>query len=146
MIKISHRGNIKGPHKEYENNPIYVSESLKLGYDVEIDVWLLEGGLFLGHDIAEYKIDFNFLQNTKLWCHCKNIEALHFLLHNNIRCFFHDSDKATLTSDGYIWTYPGNKLTDRSICVMPEKDNWNLSKNIAGVCSDFVSDIEGYIK
>lgn len=146
MIKIAHRGNIKGPCKEYENNPVYVNESLQLGYDVEVDVWLLEGDLFLGHDIAEYKVDLNFLQNNSLWCHCKNIEALHLLLYNKVRCFFHDIDEATLTSDGYIWTYPGNKLTDRSICVMPEKDNWNLPKNIAGVCSDFVSNIEEYIK
>ena len=146
MIKISHRGNIKGPNKEYENNPAYITEALQKGYDVEVDVWMLEGSLFLGHDIAEYNINLDFLKNINLWCHCKNIESLSFLLNNNIRCFFHDKDKATLTSDGYIWTYPGMHLTSKSIYVMPEKNNWKTPIEIAGICSDFIDNIEEYIR
>jgi len=145
MIKIAHRGNISGPSK-YENEPSYILEALKEGYDVEIDVWMIEDKVFLGHDNPEHLVEFNFVKNDRFWCHCKNIEALYFLSSNHIRSFFHDSDEATLTSDGYIWTYPGKKLTDKSICVMPEKDNWNLPKNVAGVCSDFVNNIEEYIK
>tara|TARA_Y100000592_G_C5477869_1_gene323464 strand:+ start:3772 stop:4212 length:441 start_codon:yes stop_codon:yes gene_type:complete len=146
MIKIAHRGNTKGPLKEYENNPLYIREALEADYDVEIDVWLLEGDLFLGHDIAEYKVNFEFLENKNLWCHCKNVDALFFLLNNNIRCFFHENDEATLTSDGYIWTYPGSKLTNKSICVMPEKNGWDIPSCVFGVCSDYVGNIEEYIK
>lgn len=138
MFKIAHRGNISGPNAKYENNPDYIKEAIESGYDVEVDVWSYENELFLGHDIAEYKIDLDFLNNEKFWCHCKNIDALKKLLEENIRCFFHDKDDATLTSDGYIWTYPGKLLTNKSICVMPEKDNWNLPEDVAGVCSDFI--------
>jgi hypothetical protein len=138
MFKIAHRGNISGPNAKYENNPGYIKEAIESGYDVEVDVWSYENELFLGHDIAEYKIDLDFLDNKKFWCHCKNIDALQILLYNNIRCFFHDKDDATLTSDGYIWTYPGKLLTNKSICVMPEKDNWHLPQDVAGICSDFI--------
>lgn len=142
MILISHRGNLTGPVEKYENDPDYITEALEEGYNVEVDVWLHENELFLGHDIAEYKVSLDFLQNKNFWCHCKNIDALNTLLHNNIRCFYHHTDDVTLTSDGYIWTYPGKKLTEKSICVMPEmhpRQNYGLA---AGVCSDFIYDLE----
>lgn len=142
---ISHRGNIKGPNQRYENHPSYVVEALKEGFDVEIDVWLIENKLYLGHDMPEHLVDLNFLKNDKFWCHCKNIEALQFLMKNNVRCFFHNTDDATLTSDGYIWTYPGKYLTENSICVMPERANWQIKSCVAGVCSDFILGIEDYI-
>ena len=145
MIKIAHRGNISGPSK-YENDPSYIMEALKEGYDVEIDIWMVENKIFLGHDSPKHLVEFDFIKNDKFWCHCKNIEALHLFSSNGIRCFFHDTDDATLTSDGYIWTYPGEHLTENSICVMPEKSNWKIPKNIAGVCSDYVLKIEEYIK
>jgi hypothetical protein len=146
MFKIAHRGNLEGPNQRFENEPSYIIEALNEGFDVEVDVWLLKDKLYLGHDIPEYLVGLNFLKNDKFWCHCKNIEALQFLMKNNVRCFFHDTDDATLTSDGYIWTYPGKHLTENSICVMPERANWNVPKNIAGVCSDYVLNIEGYIR
>lgn len=146
MIKIAHRGNLKGPNQRFENEPSYIIEALKEGFDVEVDVWLMEDKLYLGHDMPEYLVGLNFLKSDKFWCHCKNIEALQFLIKNNIRCFFHDTDDATLTSDGYIWTYPGKHLTENSICVMPERTNWEIKSYVAGVCSDFVLGIEEYIK
>jgi hypothetical protein len=120
-------------------------DALGEGFDVEIDVWLMEDKLYLGHDAPEHLVGLDFLQNDKFWCHCKNIEALQFLMKNNVRCFFHDTDDATLTSDGYIWTYPGKHLTENSICVMPERANWNIESYVAGVCSDFILGIEDYI-
>lgn len=146
MIKIAHRGNINGPNQNHENDPAYIMEAITEGFNVELDVWLIDDSIYLGHDLPEYKIGLNYLKNDKFWCHCKNIQALHLLLNNNIRCFFHDTDDATLTSDGFIWTYPGKDLTEMSICVMPERSNWNIPNNIAGVCSDYVLGIEEHIK
>ena len=50
MKLISHRGNINGRIENYENNPDYIDDTIRLGYDVEVDVWMIEGVLFLGHD------------------------------------------------------------------------------------------------
>lgn len=138
MIKIAHRGNIDGPKPEYENSPAYIQDALRLGYDVELDVWLIDNDLFLGHDNPEYAVNIEFLRNKKFWCHCKNIDALQYLLQENIRCFYHDVDDATLTSDGYIWTYPSRSITQKSICVMPERDNWIIPEAAAGFCSDYM--------
>ena len=137
MILISHRGNINGKDEDRENHPEYIQEALDKGYNVEIDVWDIFGSYFLGHDNPEYLVKKEFLNNDKLWCHAKNIEALESMLKDNIHCFWHQEDDVTLTSKGYMWTYPGKKLTANSIAVLPELNNEKFKK-VLGICSDYV--------
>ena len=137
MILISHRGNINGSNPKMDNNPEYIQKALDLGYDVEVDVWSIDKQFYLGHDEPQYKIERSFLQNKKLWCHAKNIEAFYRMIDDEIHCFFHDKDKVALTSRGYFWSAFEDEMTSKSICVMPPSSR-DLPKNIAGVCSDTV--------
>lgn len=136
MILISHRGNINSRNEIYENHPSYINEALSEGYNVEVDIWY-DGEFFLGHDYAKYKTDLDFLRNPLLWCHAKNIDALYEMLKYDIHCFFHKKDDCVLTSKGYIWTYPGYKLTEKSIFVLPETTTI-VDFDCAGVCSDYI--------
>lgn len=138
MIFIAHRGNTKGPQPSNENKPSYINDALSKGHYVEVDVWLKGNKLYLGHDCPQYEISINFLKgNDRLVCHAKNAEALEFLVRHNLNCFGHDKDDVVLTSNGWLWTFPGKKLTSRSIAVMPERvDGWDISKCL-GVCSDY---------
>jgi hypothetical protein len=139
MIKISHRGNLFGPSPEKENSPHYIIEALQ-NYHVEIDVWFNKS-FFLGHDQPTYPISLEFLKNEKLWCHAKNIAALTEMLRNNIHCFWHQTDDVALTSQNYLWTFPGKPIaTHKAIAVMPETvKNWDYSAAI-GICSDYIGD------
>ena len=138
MIKISHRGNISGPNEEIENKPEYIKEALKGGYDVEIDVWSKDREFYLGHDKPQYKIQRSFLQNSRLWCHAKNVESFYRMIDDNkIHCFFHNKDEVALTSKGYFWSSSENEMTSKTICVMPSTYK-DLPKDIAGVCSDYI--------
>ena len=137
MIFISHRGNISGIRSNDENNPNYINTALKLGYEVEVDVRFENGKFFLGHDFSQYHIDNEFLLNSKIWCHAKTKEALEALEKIKAHYFWHQEDDYTITSKGYIWTYPGKKLFDKSICVLPEKYNYE-NFNCLGICSDFI--------
>jgi hypothetical protein len=141
MHYISHRGNIEGPNPNRENDPSYIREAIRRGYEVEIDVWRKNGSFYLGHDRAQYRVDFKFLQNKRLWCHAKNIEALSELLKHRkrIHCFWHEEDNYAITSKGYIWAYPGN-IDGNTIVVMPEKYNLNPSRSARGVCSDYIKE------
>jgi hypothetical protein len=142
MILISHRGNINGPIPEAENNPKYIDDTIRLGYDVEIDMWWVNGKIYLGHDKPQYKINQKWLQDRrdKLWIHCKNIKAMVYFnstLLNQYNYFWHQEDTLTLTSYKYIWAYPGNQPIKNSIAVMPEINNDDISKCI-GICSDYI--------
>ncbi len=137
MYYISHRGNLSGSQPEFENKPAYIVEALNKGFDVEIDVWFKNGSFWLGHDEPTYRIYYSFLQNKKLWCHAKNIKALNEMLKiKNIHCFWHEEDTVTLTSKGYIWTYPEKDLTDKSICVLPNSNS--ATQSYIGICSDYI--------
>lgn len=137
MIYISHRGNLEKSSSRWENHPDYILEALSEGYNVEIDVWHKDGW-FLGHDEPEYKIGEEFLLNESFWCHSKNIDAFRNLLDIGAICFWHQNDDYTLTTNNFIWTYPGKPLTTMSICVMPERF-LKVSQDLsfcAGICSD----------
>ena len=138
MILISHRGNIDGPNHDLENSPDYIETALSAGYDVEVDVWFEKAKWYLGHDKPEYQVDEKVFSHSQWWCHAKNIEALEGLMKLGARCFWHQEDDVTLTSDGYLWTYPGKQLTSKSICVMPERFKYD-DLNCAGICSDYIS-------
>ena len=142
MIIIAHRGNINGSDPKNENKPEYLLNAIKLDYYIELDLWLIDERLFLGHDEPQYEIKLSFLINLKdkIFCHCKNIDALKYILEyaSDIECFFHDNDDCVLTSKNHIWTYPGKQLTNISICVMPERVN-QVPKNCYGVCTDYPS-------
>ena len=54
---ISHRGNIDGVNKNFENQPNYIDDAIRAGYDVEVDIWYIDDKLYLGHDTADYQVD-----------------------------------------------------------------------------------------
>jgi len=137
MKIISHRGNLDGPQIEFENEPSYIEKALNIGLDVEIDVWSVDGKLYLGHDKPIYNIDVSFLFNNynRLWCHAKNVEALQFLLNGGMHCFWHENDKYTITSKGKIWVYPGQPLIKGCVALFDSYTKEEL-KVVYGICSD----------
>lgn len=146
MIFIAHRGNISGIDKENENSPHYLIKAINLGFDVEVDFRILKNKIFFGHDKGDYEIDNDWLRKYKssCWFHAKNIEGLSYLLNyqynidSRINFFWHQDDDYTLTSQGYIWAYPGKEGGDNCIAVLPEINNTNISK-FGGICSDVIN-------
>lgn len=136
MIFIAHRGNTRGTTQAYicddeptpENHPDYIDQAIKEGFDVEVDVWVLQGRYFLGHDRPKYEVRKSWLaeRSDSLWIHCKNFEALSHLEGTGLNYFWHEEDSFALTSKGYIWEYP------------------NIYKCgvLAGWCSDYVDDLK----
>lgn len=139
MILISHRGNINGPNEIRENSPYYIMEAIAEGFDVEVDVWYVDNQFWLGHDSPQYRTEYKFLLNEKLWCHAKNIEALMEMKKYAIHYFWHENDTVTLTSKNYVWSYPNENFTKNTIAVLPELFNSNI-KECRGVCSDFIKE------
>jgi len=142
MILISHRGNINGRIEGSENEPSYIDDAIRLGYNVEIDVRTLDGHLYLGHDEPQYKIDIDWLieRSDKLWIHCKDLETIvniGNIKQDILNYFWHENDTVTLTSKKYIWAFPGKQPILASIAVAPELNDDDVSKCI-GICSDHI--------
>ena len=149
MKIIAHRANLEGPDKYLENTISQIEKCIKLGFDVECDLRFIDGEYLLGHDEGIHTIDINDLKKyaDSLWIHCKNLQALEMLSQGNnqkiLNFFWHQTDMYTLTSKGFIWSFPGNKLSPNCVQVMPElnmevRDIKHLDKSkIYGICTDY---------
>jgi hypothetical protein len=141
MKIICHRGNTFGPDPENENKPEVIDYCIREGHDIEIDLWVHNNDLYLGHDEPTYFVPMDYLvsMKTRLWIHCKNIEALEFFnkFKSDINYFWHEHDTVTLTSKNYTWAYPGKQPIKNSIAVMPEIHKEDINQCI-GICSDYI--------
>lgn len=142
MKKISHRGNLNGPDPKNENTVESILLAIQKGFDVEIDIWVINNLIYLGHDKPKTQIDEFFINQigNRGWFHCKNLEALTFLSKfKNINYFYHNTDDYTLTNTNYIWTYPGKDISNQSILVHLDVPNIKqLNVLPAGICSDYM--------
>jgi hypothetical protein len=140
MKLIAHRGNIFGRERCNENQPDYIANAIKQGYDAEIDIWY-QDGFYLGHDRPEHEVDLDFIleRHRSLWIHCKNIESLETLSSiKNLNVFWHENDSYTLTSQGFIWTYPHKKICSKSV-IVASSAKYIKFQSCFGVCSDFLT-------
>jgi len=150
MKLISHRGNIEGVNNKTENEPNNILKVIKLGYEVEVDIWKKKKNWYLGHDYPQYRIGnnnklkkFTFKKRNKYWFHCKNKEAMVSMLNiKSYNFFWHNKDDFTITSKGYFWAYPGQILHKNTVILFPEKFfsiKKIIKQNYYGICSDYVS-------
>ena len=145
MILIAHRGNFEGPNLEKENAPNYLDLAIESGFQIEIDIWVINNLIYLGHDSPTYLIGLDWLKKRidLVWVHCKNLEAMVFCSHQfakglHLNYFWHETDTVTLTSLGYIWAYPGKQPILDSIAVLPELAN-DAIDSCKGICSDYLN-------
>lgn len=140
MKWIAHRGNVRGPNPALENKPEYIEAAFKAGYDVEVDVWLQDDGLYLGHDTPLYKIDRYFLQNQHLWVHCKNVAAyLELSKFTNINCFFQENEEIVMTTRNNLWAHSKCPTwNNKTVIVRLDSRNWSPSIEPFAICSDYV--------
>jgi len=145
MILISHRGNTNGPNPELENTLEYINSAIGAGYECEIDLWVNDGTLFLGHDAPIHSIDLEQIRKLAghLYIHAKNADAVEYLIKHDwygYNFFMHDKDPYVLTSRGEAWCYPSKMAIPYGINLMPEWNNLTKQdlKDCYGVCSDYI--------
>ena len=136
MKIISHRGNLNGKNVKLENSPNYIQSAIDEGFDVEVDVWYIDGTFLLGHDTPTYQVEKSWIvsRGDTLWLHAKNKEAFYQLGQENLHYFWHQTDKYTLTSKGIPWCYPKqyakNGITVIRGIHLPKEE-------VYGICTDY---------
>lgn len=168
---ISHRGNIYASDflgNSFENTPDYIDTAIKLNFDVEVDVWSVNGLLYLGHDVPETRVPLSFFKDRfkYLWIHLKNVEAVSIFLYNDLidrsiyNYFWHEQDLLSITSRGYIWSSQLNVQGGSPNYIFMDS-NAKFAKNslnihtilnnnfnsYGGICSDNITGVrDGYYK
>ena len=152
MKIIAHRGLLKGPNQNRDNNFNDIKECFDRGFDVEMDIRYDEKfDMFnIGHDKTNFQGSLHslFEHKDKLWIHTKDIKTFEYLRENDkkneLNYFYHTNEDFVLTSQGHIWAYPG-KFVKNSVWLFPEREldklNYdmiiNKLSNHIGVCTDY---------
>ena len=141
MRLIGHRGNLKGANPLMENNPSYINVCLNAGYDAEVDVSVgVNNNLYTGHDFPKYKIEKEFLQNQRIWVHCKTINTfLELSKYSDINCFLHKEEEIVSTSQGYLWAHSKCTTWNSKTIIVNHDSDFIAPPNILGICSDYIS-------
>lgn len=161
---ISHRGNLYASDysgNPFENTPDYIDNAIRRGFDVEIDVRVNKGIIFLGHDTMITPIPLQYLRDRYeyLWIHLKNHEAVNFFLNSVEQSlynyFWHEDDTLSITSKGYIWTSDWASVTGglKTILMSSAYNNpvesgidpinlFTLLKKYDGICSDNIVGVQ----
>ena len=143
---ISHRGNVNGPVPELENSPKYIDSAIKSGFVVEVDLWLKNGNLSLGHDGPQYDVTLDWLYHRyqHLIIHIKDPKVLtETQVWHRFHCFCHSSDPFTMTNRAIMWIHDLSlKYTQDSIIPIISLDqvllyNQGCRKTEGHICTDY---------
>ena len=142
---ICHRGNLRGSNTQLENNFGVLIQREIQGHYVEIDLWLHENTLWLGHDKPEHKVSFDWVaaSNRRL-LHAKDGPTFAYLMRESgtrgldLHIFYHTDEDYVLTSKGLILGYPGKPILPGSLCMMPERVKYSQEEleRAFWICSD----------
>jgi hypothetical protein len=137
MIYISYYGNIFNKNVDLENEPLYIINAINNGYNVLIDIQLINDNYYLG---GKYIIEFDFFYKYKdyLWCNCLD-DITYINLRNNINDIKIINDLNDLE-----WGYK-EEINRNFISVLPElfKNNYEIRElknksNFLGICSSYI--------
>lgn len=146
MIKIANRGNFAGRNIDRENTSVYIEEAICAGYDVKVDVWLLDKEWYLGHNFPKERIDISFLERQSIWTHARDLVG-YVSLYNNpkVHVFWHNKDEFAITNKGIKWA-SDRYLTYDGITTLGEFQTIRRQEILAGkfnplgiCCDDVIS-------
>lgn len=144
-IIISHRGNISGKNPDFENNTEHIGNLIDKNpaLYVEVDLWAYSMGreLYLHHDgkIEGNKTNDRFFAKYKrnLFVHCKNPAAAYYCRNFGLNYFAHDKDDFVVTSNGFVWYFPGKEKPGCNGIMLDFTENVRDLAGYAGICTDF---------
>jgi len=151
MLYISYQGIFDGKDYEDANTPDQIGRSFNNGFSCMVDVWRIDGTLYVGPEAAPISVTDKYLQGNRFWIKCGNQETYDWFTTQSLRQYpnyFYQPNSMVnvLTSSNRLWTPGTVPVNDTSIIVLPElKDRGLLSTvhlRCYGVCSTYLTFIK----
>lgn len=140
---IAHRGNLWGPKPEYENTMDYLLYAYDICGAVEVDVQWHNDQLYLGHDEPQQPVPEWWLTYPNWFWHAKDLNSLMHCMDQSAHTFWHQTDTVTITSQGYVWCYPGH-YPKHPKSIWLDLLGAQLPQDISkcwGVCGDYINHV-----
>jgi hypothetical protein len=151
MFYISYQGIFDGKDYEDANTPPQISKALQAGFTCMIDVWRIDGLLYVGTESAKIELPQKYIQGPRFYINCMNDEIKEWIVTQPTKLFpnyfwFLASTPPppyATASNGKLIT-PGNTpINDNSIIFLPEIADRGLFSTVQlrcyGVCSTYLT-------
>jgi len=139
MKVYAHRANQNGSNINLENTKIATWNCFNKGYNVELDIRLKDGKLYLGHDEPKDEIVREFLEDSRILAHAKTWQTFEYLLrYKQIHSFFQSLDDVSITSQGYrIWHQNSGKCRDFGNKDIVVDLDWSTTCEAYGIITNY---------
>lgn len=153
MQLISYRGIFDGTNFEYANTVDQIGRAFNAGYSVMVDVWRVDGIIYLGTDAPLVEVSATYLKGNRFWLNARNTEMQDWLQTQSLTDYpnyfwFPDDTESTNveTSGGQLIT-PGNApVNNTSIIFIPERVDLGLLSTVKLRCYGAISSYLSFIK
>lgn len=145
---------MNGPNPAHENQPAYIDNAIRNGCQVVVDVWPAPAGphpitnnkqiVFLGSDYPQYDVPVAYLieRRANLFCRVRSLPLLTWLMEMDLHVLFDTVGCYTFTNKGVILAHPGYPITNRTVCMHPERVNKHYTdtelRSCMGIWTDYV--------
>jgi hypothetical protein len=151
MLYISYRGIYDGTNYEYANTPDQLGKAISRGYTCMVDVWRVDGKLYLGNDQPLTEVSERYLQGPRWYINARNTDMRDWLPTQNQTLypnwFFFTTPTPpppyVTASNGKLITPGTVPINNNSIIFLPEIDDKGLFSTVHlrcfGICSTYLS-------
>jgi hypothetical protein len=148
MLLIAYQGIFNGQNYDQANTPNQIGLAFNHGYSVSVDVWRVNGILYLGTDQPLTEVTPDYLKGNRFWINARNVEMQEWISTQPIKSypnyFWYDITHPppyVTTSGGQLWTFGTVPVNNSSIVVLPEINDRGLLStvklNCYGICSTY---------
>ena len=149
MLFISYQGIFDGQNYQDANTPTQISKAFNAGFSCMVDVWRVNGILYLGTNEPITQVTEKYLQGPRFWINAKNNEMQEWIssqpanLYPNYFSFATPQENtSTETSSGKLITPGTVAINNTSIIFLPEVTDQSLFSTVQlkcfGICSNMV--------
>ena len=151
MFYISYQGIFDGQNYEDANTPPQISKALQAGFTCMIDVWRVDGVLYVGTESAKIEVTQKYIQGPRFYINCMNDEIKEWIVDQPTKLFpnYFWFDASTppppyaTASNGKLITPGTVPINDDSIVFLPEIQDRGLFSTVKlrcyGICSTYLT-------
>ena len=151
MLYISYRGIYDGTNYEYANTTDQLGKAISRGYTCMVDVWRVDGKLYLGNDQPLTEVTERYLQGPRWYINARNTDMQNWLATQSSSLYPNWFYFTTPTppppyvtaSNGKLITPGTVPINNNSIIFLPEIDDKGLFSTVHlrcfGICSTYLS-------
>jgi hypothetical protein len=149
MLFISYQGIFDGQNYQDANTPTQISKAFNAGFSCMVDVWRVDGVLYLGTDEPITQVTEKYLQGPRFWINARNIEMQEWIITQPTKLYPNyfwfptpQENTPTETSSGKLITPGTIAINNTSIVFLPEVNDQSLFSTVQlkcyGICSNMV--------